>query len=362
MGILKSSKEKLLPSKILAIQFKYFGDAVFMTPAIKALKDSAPNVELHVLVAAEIAPLLENIPWITKVWAMPRERGKAQLSKSIPFVRALRKIHFDRSVDLGGNDRGAWLSLLCGAKIRLGANDGKPKFLQSLAYTQYLQYDGQEKSYVDLHFVLLKVWGIDKPANLRLEIGCDVQFTNVAQLLLPNNDYVICHVTTSQPKKDWPIAHWVALYQLCNKTGISLVFTAGTNARETDILNAFKLAVPQAHCLAPILQLPVFLNVLKRAKVVIAGDTGPLHFAAGLQISTLGLFAVNSTLSQAAPIYNDANKLMVDACTCYANFSQLDYCKEKLPCISAITPQAVFDKLIILLAQNDGFAAKNADC
>ncbi len=344
-------KDKLQTTKILAIQFKYFGDAVLMTPALKALKDSAPNIDLHVLVAAEIAPLLENIPWITKVWAMPRTRGKAQLSKSIPFVSALRKIHFDRSVDFGGNDRGAWLSLFCGAKIRLGASEGKPKFLQNLAYTQYLQYDGQEKSYVDLHFILLKVWGINKPANLHLDIGCDVQFTNAAQLLLPNNDCVICHISTSQPKKDWPIAHWVELYQLCKKIGIALVFTAGTNARETSILSALKLVLPQAYCLAPILQLPVFLNVLKRAKVVIAGDTGPLHFAAGLQVPTLGLFAVNSKRSQAAPLYHDTNKLTVDACACYANDSRLDCCKEKLPCINAITPQAVFDKLMILLVQ-----------
>ena len=345
-----NKKVKLQNTKILAIQFKYLGDAIFITPALKALKESSPNLELHVLVAAEIAPLLENISWITKVWAMPRARGKAQLSKSVPFVSALRKIEFDRSVDFGGNDRGAWLSLLCGAKIRLGGNVGKPRFLQSLAYTQYLQFDCQEKSYVDLHFVLLKVWGIDIPSNLRLSIELDVQFTNLAQLLLPNNNCVICHISTSQPKKDWPIAHWVEFYHLCNKSGIHLVFTAGTNARETDILNALKLALPQAHCLAPILQLPVFLNVLKRAKVVIAGDTGPLHFAAGLQIPTLGLFAVNSILSQAAPMYNDANKLTVNACSCFASFSKLDYCKEKLHCMSVITPQAVFDKLIILIS------------
>lgn len=335
--------------KILAIQFKYLGDAVFMTPALKALKDSIPNSELHVLVAAEIAPVLENISWITKVWAMPRVRGKAQLTKSIPFVNALRKTQFDLSVDFGGNDRGAWLSLLGGAKKRLGANTGKPKFLRNLAYTQYLQYGDQEKSYVDLHFTLLKAWGIDKPTNVKLYIGCDEQFADAAKLLLPNIDCVICHISTSQPKKDWPLAHWFELYHLCKKTSISLVFTAGTNAREIALLDALKQTVPQAICLAPILQLPVFLNVLKRAKVVIAGDTGPLHFAAGLQIPTLGLFAVNSLLSQAAPLYSDANKIMVEPCACYANFSQLDTCKEKITCISAISPQAVYDKLLILL-------------
>jgi ADP-heptose:LPS heptosyltransferase len=46
--------------KVLAIQFKYLGAAVILTPALKALANQIPNIELHVLVAAEIAPLLEN--------------------------------------------------------------------------------------------------------------------------------------------------------------------------------------------------------------------------------------------------------------------------------------------------------------
>ncbi len=320
-----------------------------MTPALEALKGSAPNVELHVLVAAEVAPLLENIPWIAKVWAMPRVRGKAQLSKSIPFVRALRKIHFNRSVDLGGNDRGAWLSLLCGAKIRLGASDGKPKFLQRLAYTQHSQRVDLEKSYTDLHFALLKVWNIEPPAHLYLAIGSDPSLTHAAELLLPNHA-VVCHIATSQPKKDWPLSHWVRLYELCALSDIRLVFSAGTNARETALLDQLKRQIPQAHFLAPIPQLALFLAVLKRAKIVIAGDTGPLHFAAGLQVPTLGLFAVNSNLSQAAPMYDNANKIMVSECACYANFSQLDYCKDQSPCMSAITPQMVFAKLTSLLA------------
>ena len=41
--------------KILAIQFKYFGDAVFLTPALLAIKDKFPSSEIHLLVAKEIA-------------------------------------------------------------------------------------------------------------------------------------------------------------------------------------------------------------------------------------------------------------------------------------------------------------------
>ena len=47
--------------KILAIQFKYFGDAVFLTPALLAIKKKFPNSEIHVLVAQEIAPVFTNL-------------------------------------------------------------------------------------------------------------------------------------------------------------------------------------------------------------------------------------------------------------------------------------------------------------
>ena len=78
------------------------GDAVILSCALKALEMQRPEIELHVLVAAEIAPLLENIAWLTKVWAMPRKRGKAKLLQSIPFIKSLRKEQFDQCIDLVG--------------------------------------------------------------------------------------------------------------------------------------------------------------------------------------------------------------------------------------------------------------------
>ena len=45
------------PEKILALQFKYFGDAVLMTPALRALREYFPAAEIHLLAPEEIAPL-----------------------------------------------------------------------------------------------------------------------------------------------------------------------------------------------------------------------------------------------------------------------------------------------------------------
>src|SRR4051812_33115234 len=108
------------PRKILAINFKFLGDIVLGVPTLRAIHEHFPNAELHVVVAEEAAPLLRSIPWMTRVWGIPRVRGKATIGQVWPVIRALRKERFDRSVDLAGNDRGALFSLLCGAAKRLG--------------------------------------------------------------------------------------------------------------------------------------------------------------------------------------------------------------------------------------------------
>ena len=102
------------------LQFKYFGDAVLLTPALRALRDHFPDGELHLLVPEEIAPLFQHLPYLNRVWAMPRQRGRASFGQSWPIIRALRRERFDRSVDFASNDRGAILSRLIGARRRLG--------------------------------------------------------------------------------------------------------------------------------------------------------------------------------------------------------------------------------------------------
>src|SRR5687768_11145919 len=124
------------PRKILAIIFKYLGDVAVTIPALRALHEHYPKCELHVLVAKEASPLLYGLPWITKVWAMPRVRGRAQPTQTWPIIRALKQEKFDRSVDFVGNDRGAILSFLCGAKHRLGPMANRGFLARRYCYNQ----------------------------------------------------------------------------------------------------------------------------------------------------------------------------------------------------------------------------------
>ena len=204
--------------KILAIQFKYFGDAVLMTPALRAIRENFPQGELHVLVPEKIAPVLQHIPWINRVWPMPHRRGRASLSQTWPVIRALRREKFDRSVDFAGNDRGAIVSFFIGARNRLGwAQDGG--FLgRRFCYHQRVAPENQVRHESARLAHLLSAWDIE-PSSLAAEIRADPALTPAAEKLLPPGKN-LCHIASSQSKKEWPLAHWAALHQMAATAGL----------------------------------------------------------------------------------------------------------------------------------------------
>ena len=55
-------------------------------------------------------------------------------------------------------------------------------------------------------------------------------------------------------------------------------------------MTELKSLLPEVEILPLVPDLDLFLAVLARAKVFVSGDTGPLHFAAGLGVPTISLF------------------------------------------------------------------------
>jgi ADP-heptose:LPS heptosyltransferase len=325
--------------KILVIQFRYLGDAALMTPALRAIRESFPDSTLHVLVAKEVVPLLQHMPGLTRVWAFPRRRGRAKPTLSWPVIRALRKERFDRSIDFGGNDRGAIVSLLCRSRERLGPLWPGGFLGRRLCYThtQRLQ-PGEHQSLTN--FQLLSAWGIAAPTHPCLEIHSDPGLAKVAEQLLPH-PAVLCHLSTSQPKKEWPLMHWVELHRGAAAAGQELVFTTGVTPREQALLGDFKKRLPDAPALPLLPDLPTYLAVLKRARLFISGDTGPMHFAAGLGVPTISLFGP-SPAAKWAPLGKQHRALQAANCSCGGNTS---VCLNPNPCMATLSPKAVLQLL-----------------
>lgn len=333
------------PNRILIIQFKYLGDAVFITPALQALKAQYPSAEIHLLVSQDVAPMFEHVSWITKIWVLPRKRGGSTFFESWPVIKKIRNCNFDLSIDFVGNDRGALLSLLIHAKSRVAPSEKKPNLLRKLAYTQIIPAERLPISWIKRHLQLLKL-SLDTPIprNLKMHIASDPSCKDQAKDILKGHT-VICHVGTSQPKKEWSIQRWREFYFFAKNSGYKLAFSAGPNEREQGILAELKKQESDIFLLSPQLDLTIYLAILKQSRVVISGDTGPLHFAAGLGVKVIGLFGTTDSVLRASPIYDKKESILSKPCRCLGEKSKFVTCQEEQSCMESIIASDVFNKL-----------------
>lgn len=328
--------------KILAIKFKYLGDVVIMVPALRALRAMYPQAELHVLVAEEAAPLIDGIPWITTVWALPRSRGKARLADSLPIIRALRSERFDKSVDFVGNDRGALLSFFIHAKERLGVRPQAGHRLRRLCYTHTIEEQDTTRHECVRDYYVLTAWGVKAPQHWELELALknsDILSNDECR------DTIVCHLSTSQEKKEWAIEKWVQLAQLLEASKFKIIFSSGPSTREQSLLTDFKNALPTARILTPKKSLVDFMHAIAHAQAFISPDTAPLHIAAGLGIPTIGLFGPTSS-ERWAPIGKRHCSIKGSLCPCN---SHLATCTQpERSCTNTIEPMAVFKRVMEL--------------
>jgi ADP-heptose:LPS heptosyltransferase len=342
--------------KILCIVFKFLGDVVVAIPAIRALRTSRPEAEIHLLVAEDAAPLVNTLPWIDRVWAFPRTRGKLRLKDSLPVIRDLRRERFDLSLDFVGNDRGAFLSLAAGARRRLGLDAprgfvGRRRLYHRAIAEAPLSWHESRRH---LHF--LRELGVSQEANLDLELRPNPALAAPAEALLPERA-IIAHISTSKPLKEWPLEYWSSLASLAAAEGHFIRFAAGPSQRERQLLAALMAGDPRLVELPPIKSLDLYLAVLARAELLVSGDTGPMHFAAGLGLPTLSLFGP-SLVDQWAPLAPLARVMKAANCQCSP---EQQACTAPVPCLRGLTPADVWREIRSLLQQAKTRAPAPAD-
>jgi ADP-heptose:LPS heptosyltransferase len=326
--------------KILVIKIKYIGDVVLAVPSLRALRARHPQAEIHVLTAEDAAHGLRHLPWLTKVWALPRTRGKLRLADTLPMLRALRREHFDASVDLVGNDRGAYLSRFIGAPRRLGVvvTDAGSPWLAKLMYNELIDDPDTTRHQAVRDYYILQAWDIPPPIDWEAEVRADPALVATAAKWLPGNPALL-HVSTSQVKKEWASASWIELGQRLVAAKQPVVFSSGSSPREQKLLEPLRAA--GFTCLPPTPGLDLFIAILARPRVFICGDTAPLHLAAGLGVPTIGLFGATSANCWAPQGANHV-ALQGAPCVCSGHWRS---CQQPQPCLQALTPAAVMAKV-----------------
>lgn len=276
--------------RILVSRMKFIGDVVLTTPVIRSLRTAYPQAYIAYLGERDAVSLLENNPHLNEI--IPYDFRRPAVLEQARIVRLLRRREFDLAIDLFGNPRSALLMYLSGARVRVGPD----RRGRGVLYTVRVRDDGVPKSAIEFHNQSLRAAGIPlTQGKTELYLTPEERADGKRRLGAfratgggGTRPMVGIHPGATWPAKRWFPDRFAGLADRLIREGATVVLTggprdeetiAGVQAATTRILPVL-LALPLRQLAAAIAAFDVFVT----------NDAGPMHIAAALGTSTIGLF------------------------------------------------------------------------
>ena len=281
--------------KILILKVQTIGDTLLITPLIRNFKEYYSDSIIDVMVNEGTEHMLTLNANINQVIEYKRESYRSlsklqRLSKNIQLLKKIRRAQYDLVIDLDEGDRGAFITLVSGAKTKVGSSTISSQFLRS-AYTHLLPKRGNRHT-VEINLDSLKLLNIpiiDKQVEIFWSQGDD-EF--VAKKLTGIKKFIHIHPFSKGWFKDVNIQTTAQIIDYCEQElDIRAVITAAPIQRELDKLdNILKLCQSKPINLGGRLTLKQTAAVNNRSKLFIGVDTAIMHISAANNIPTLAFF------------------------------------------------------------------------
>ncbi|MHB8620689.1 MAG: lipopolysaccharide heptosyltransferase II [Chloroflexota bacterium] len=352
--------------KILVIRLDLLGDLVMSLPAIAALKRAYPACEISVLAlpyAAAVLPMAPDVDHVltydVNLVRRPREVLRpANYMRFFRLVRHLRRQRYDLCLSLHG-PFACVIAWLTGCPSRFGYRAEAYPFMltRTLPGGRY----GEAKHEVFYSLRLAELAGAQPVSASRAEPRLVVptrEQRRMRQVLAefeirPDTVLVVIHPGASNGSaKRWPAEHWARLAnRLHGELGAAIVVTGTANeaevVREVERGCRFKPVI-----LAGQTSVPQLTALLKRADLVLSGDSGPAHLAAAVGTAQVTLFGpTDPTIYR--PYSSRATVLHIElACRpCYDATATAECRFGHVNCMRQLLPDAVYDAAVQKLAK-----------
>ena len=247
-------------SRIAVLRLRSLGDCVLSTPALHLLKAHIPDSEIAVVVEDRFAGVFEGNPDVSHV--LP------------PTVAALRGFAPEVCLNLHGGTRSARLTLLSGAKVRVGFDIFKPAAIYNKRLPTAQETLGVTRRVHTAEHMASAVFALGVPV---VEVPRARMFAAAGRSRhAPSGGYAVIHPLAATPEKTWP-----GFAELAPLLHVEPVFIGGPG----EDLSAFaKWRNVSGASLGEIAQL------MRDAEVFVGNDSGPAHIAAAFGKPVLVFF------------------------------------------------------------------------
>jgi len=333
--------------RILIIRTDRIGDVLLSTPAIKAVRDYYSDAYIAMMVRPYAREIVEGNPHLDEVIIYDKFGKQKSWLDSAKFAMFLRKKRFDTAIILHPTNRVNIISFFAGIPSRIGYNR---KF--GFLLTQKINHDKQlgEKHESEYNFDILRLLGIETK-NKDMFIPLNKDAGNWAEEILGKNnisfkDLIIAvHPGASCPSKIWPLSRFSELANnLIEKYQAKIVVVSGKKDRELaeKVIESINGKVIDLSGKTSISQLA---SILKRCKLFISNDSGPVHVSSAVGTPVISIFGRNQpglSPKRWGPLGEKDRYLHKDVgcIECLAH-----NCKKELICLKSIKVEDVLEAI-----------------
>ena len=341
--------------KILILRPDGIGDLLNSTPAISLLRKSYPDAHITVLVRPLNSDILIANPDVDEVLIYDRVGKHNRLLERLKFFHRLRKKGYDLVVVMYTASWYNFLAYASGAKYRVGRY--QKRFKSTLTHPCRQTYSKGTVHEVERNLDLVRIICANEIAppsqkaesfDLVLNLSAEEKqwaHDYIRKLGISEDDLFVCiHPGGSSFDKLWPEDAYAQIAdRLVNQFAAKILILHGPS--ESKLANDIQrrmthdvvIYVPES-----LRQLAVLINC---CKLFICNDSGPMHIAAALDVSTVAIFGPTDYVRWAPR--NPSAKIARRDMPCWP--CSAHKCKNGFECTKLLPLETIWEKIETLL-------------
>lgn len=281
--------------RILIVRTDRIGDVLLSTPVIKSLRDSFPSTYIAMMVSPYSKDIVDGNPYLDEVIIYDKDGKHRSWRKSMKFASNLKKKRFDLAIILHPTNRVHLVTFFAGIPKRVGYNR-KLGFLLTDRIKHIKQLG--EKHELEYNLDLLRYLGLEPQDQttfmpLKPESERWVEELLEEEGLKKSDKLLAIHPGASCPSKIWLNERFAEVAdRLIEKYGFKVLVISGPG----DITLAQKVISQMLYAainLAGKTSVSQLASLLKRCRLFISNDSGPVHIASAVGTPVISIFGRN---------------------------------------------------------------------
>jgi heptosyltransferase II len=347
---ISARKLELTPRRIVVKEVNWLGDLVMSLPALRAIRRELADAHLAVLVKKELAGFFDGANWIDEVIPYVVRPGLAGIVDRRRIVAGIRSRRFDLAVLFPRSFESAFWMTMARVPHRAGfiADARGAMLTRRAAIPREAIADHQVHYWLSMIHETLAITGdaadcvieVHEPNRARMRDWLAARRRNAGARLI-----AIAPAAAYGPAKEWPVENYGALIDLLAhrfEAECVLVGAPSERARCEETARASKTGAIVAAGETTIGELIALLSL---AEAFIGNDSGCMHLAGALGLSTVALFG-STNPDRTSPLGPKIRAIYhkLDCSPCLARTCRFGHYN----CLRQIVPAEVADALFTL--------------